>query len=68
MALRPPFQYYGAKGKLAPFLASLLPKHEVYCEPFAGSAAVFFAKDPGRVRVACRQRRPSGAKLVSSRP
>ncbi|TMR91334.1 DNA adenine methylase [Nonomuraea basaltis] len=49
MALRPPFQYYGAKGKLAPFLASLLPKHEVYCEPFAGSAAVFFAKDPAKI-------------------
>lgn len=49
MALRPPFQYYGAKGRLAPFLASLLPKHEVYCEPFAGSAAVFFAKDPAKV-------------------
>ncbi|MEV1245337.1 DNA adenine methylase [Nonomuraea sp. NPDC050022] len=46
MALRPPFQYYGAKGRLAPFLAGLLGPHEVYCEPFAGSAAVFFAKDP----------------------
>ncbi len=49
MALRPPFQYYGAKGRLAPFLASLLPRHEVYCEPFAGSAAVFFAKDPAKI-------------------
>ncbi|NRQ31300.1 DNA adenine methylase [Nonomuraea sp. NN258] len=49
MALRPPFAYYGAKGKLAPFLASLLPKHEVYCEPFAGSAAVFFAKQPAKI-------------------
>ncbi|GAA4600351.1 DNA adenine methylase [Planotetraspora phitsanulokensis] len=49
MALRPPFQYYGAKGRLAPFLASLLPKHEVYCEPFAGSAAVFFAKKPAKI-------------------
>ncbi|MEU7864083.1 DNA adenine methylase [Nonomuraea sp. NPDC049141] len=44
-ALRPPFQYYGAKGRLAPFLAGLLGPHEVYVEPFAGSAAVFFAKD-----------------------
>ncbi|TMR92128.1 DNA adenine methylase [Nonomuraea basaltis] len=49
MALRPPFQYYGATGKLAPILASLLPKHEVYYEPFARSAAVFFAKDPAEI-------------------
>ncbi|MFI6485178.1 DNA adenine methylase [Nonomuraea sp. NPDC050663] len=49
MGLRPPFQYYGAKGKLAPFLASLLPPHEVYVEPFAGSAAVFFAKKPAKI-------------------
>lgn len=49
MALRPPFQYYGAKGRLAPFIAGLLGPHEVYCEPFAGSAAVFFAKKPAQI-------------------
>ncbi|MFG3438351.1 DNA adenine methylase [Nonomuraea sp. NPDC047897] len=26
-----------------------MPKREVYCEPFAGSAAVFFVKDPAKV-------------------
>ncbi|MBF8192088.1 DNA adenine methylase [Nonomuraea sp. K274] len=37
------------QGRLAPFLANLLPPHEVYCEPFAGSAAVFFAKKPVQI-------------------
>ncbi|WP_440063816.1 DNA adenine methylase [Streptosporangium sp. OZ121] len=49
MVLRPPFSYYGAKGRLAPFIVSLLPAHEVYCEPFAGSGAVFFAKTRSKI-------------------
>ena len=45
-ALMPPFAYYGGKTTLAPIIASLLPPHDHYVEPFAGSLAVLLAKVP----------------------
>lgn len=36
--------YYGAKIRPAKTIVSLLPSHELYVEPFAGSLAVLFAK------------------------
>ena len=42
--LRPPFEYYGGKTHLAPKIAALLPPHDHYVEPFAGSAAVLLAR------------------------
>ena len=47
-AVKPPFAYYGGKTTLAPTIASLLPAHEHYVEPFAGSLAVLLAKKPSR--------------------
>ena len=36
--------YYGGKFSMAPKLIELMPEHEAYFEPFAGSLAVFFTK------------------------
>lgn len=44
--MKPPFAYYGSKGRLAPWIVSMLPEHRLYLEPFCGSAAVLFAKSP----------------------
>src|SRR6266568_5184887 len=44
--IKPILKYPGAKWRLAPWIASYLPEHETYIEPYCGSAAVFFAKEP----------------------
>ena len=49
--MRPPTQYFGSKGRLGPWIASLLPSHRTYVEPFAGSAAVLFAKPPSPTEI-----------------
>lgn len=48
---RPPFSYFGGKMGLAPQIASLLPPHELYVEPFAGSLAVLLAKRPAAIEI-----------------
>lgn len=45
----PPMAYYGGKTRLAQRIAGLLPAHEHYVEPFAGSLAVLLAKRPSRM-------------------
>ena len=42
--MKPPFPYYGGKLTLASRIASLLPEHDHYVEPCAGSLAVLLAK------------------------
>ena len=44
--MKPPFTYFGGKTALAERIAALLPAHEHYIEPFAGSLAVLLAKRP----------------------
>jgi DNA adenine methylase len=47
--MKPPFSYYGGKTNLADLIVSLLPEHQHYIEPFAGSLAVLFAKPPSKM-------------------
>jgi len=44
--VRQAFGSYGGKRYLAHKIASYLPHHRTYVEPFAGGAAVLYAKDP----------------------
>ena len=44
--LHSPFVYSGGKGKMIKKLLPLLPRGKIYVEPYCGSAAVFFAKQP----------------------
>ncbi len=49
--MKPPITYYGGKQKLAPKILPLIPEHTLYCEPFFGGGAVFFAKPPSEIEV-----------------
>ncbi|WP_295793844.1 DNA adenine methylase [Mucilaginibacter sp.] len=49
--LKTPISYYGGKQTLATKIISLLPEHVLYCEPFIGGGAIFFAKQPSEIEV-----------------
>ena len=49
--MKPPLTYYGGKQKLSKLIVSLIPKHNLYCEPFFGGGAVFFAKNSSNIEV-----------------
>lgn len=42
-------KYPGSKNKIADWICSVIPPHEVYLEPFFGGGAVFFNKKPARI-------------------
>lgn len=44
--MRPPVPYFGGKITLGPAIATLLPPHLHYVEPYCGSLAVLMAKRP----------------------
>ena len=49
--MKTPISYYGGKLSLLSKIIPLIPEHSLYCEPFTGGAAVFFAKQKVRLEV-----------------
>lgn len=47
----PVIRWPGAKWRIAEWVVGHLPAHDCYVEPFFGSGAVFFNKEPARVEV-----------------
>lgn len=44
--MKTPITYYGGKQQLAETIIAMIPGHRIYCEPYFGGGAVFFAKGP----------------------
>jgi DNA adenine methylase len=49
--MKPPLTYFGGKQKLAKYILPLIPKHNLYCEPFFGGGAIYFIKAPSEIEV-----------------
>lgn len=47
--LRAIVKYPGSKWRVAPWIISNMPGHRSYLEPYFGSGAVFFLKEPSRI-------------------
>ena len=48
---RTPISYYGGKQTMLPYILPLIPKHEIYTEPFFGGGAVFWAKEQVKTEI-----------------
>lgn len=46
-----PFRYPGGKFYARKLILECFPEHENYCEPFAGGASIFFAKEKSRKNI-----------------
>ena len=51
MKMKTPLSYYGGKQQLAARILGMIPEHRIYCEPFCGGAAIFFAKEASDVEI-----------------
>lgn len=49
--MKTPITYYGGKQTMLKHILPLIPKHEIYTEPFCGGAAVLFAKEPVKAEI-----------------
>ena len=49
--MRTPITYYGGKQQLADTIIGMMPSHKIYCEPYFGGGAVFFAKGKSYLEV-----------------
>ena len=49
--MKTPITYYGGKQSMLPIILPMIPEHNLYCEPFFGGGAVFFAKEPSKIEV-----------------
>ena len=49
--LKTPVSYYGGQQKILKDIMPLIPAHHLYNEPFAGGAALLFAKEPVEINV-----------------
>ena len=49
--MKTPISYYGGKQQLIKDILPLIPEHEIYCEPFFGGGAVYWAKEPVKCEV-----------------
>lgn len=47
--MKPVLKYPGAKNRIAEWICGYIPEHKVYLEPYFGSGAVFFNKQPARI-------------------
>lgn len=49
--LKTPISYYGGKQSMLTHILPLIPAHQIYCEPFFGGGAVFWAKPPIKTEI-----------------